>query len=1281
MAQLALGAAAAGVGFLVGGPAGASIGWAVGAAAGGYLFAESSVAEGPRLQELRVQTSALGLPVALLVGTVRAAGNVIDISELRETRSEEDVGGKGGPSNTQVTYSYEVDVDIALGEALLGPIVGVRRIWANGQLVYDVGSTASAGALFVSAEFARGLVVYPGSTDQLPDPTFEALRGVGAVPAYRGLAHAVISGLRLEQYGRALPNLEFEVVCSGAPVGPARLTDSPTLSPSGPRGTVLSEPHYLTGLAGGVIRRWRAGRVDLYALDGTYLGDDEPSDLEAGLPADWGPITALDNAKFSTPLAEGGALYLQNGVVPAPGETTAGRLFVQGAGGSVDVAGPWVGRNLVGVAPCHDNVHFVVLHLSAANADPRYDLCRWTGREVEVLRSGASDHPVPGLLGSGVGYGRGSNLITAGGNWTPSALALEPGLQHVWLVQMPIVGFTYSVRVFAIDEAGELRLVHTFSEVFASDLTYIDWSPTVIADAGLCAVAVGVHVYVYSRADRLAPAQPLLADVVAGLGARVGLPGAQLDVSLLSGTVDGLLANRAGITARGVLEALRSVHFFDARESADRLQFVPRGGAAVATLGSADLAAPDEATGAAWAATRSQWSELPQRLTVRYLARDAAYVPGAQTAVRGAAATGVEAELELPLALADQAAADVAARLLYDLWVGRTERRFATSRRWAHLEPADPLVFAPDGVTVRLRITEQRVAAGVCEFTAVDEEAATYAITGAAQATPFAPTSLEPAGPTRLALLDIPMLRDGDDDAGLYVAAGGYAAAWSGASLWRSADEGATWQAVERLGRGTPIGTTETALPAAPVGAVWDLSSVLEVRLPATAVLASAAEATVYAGANALAVGGEVLQYAAAESLGAGRWRLTRLLRARRGTELEAAVSKAAGARVVVLDAAALVRVECSLADRGRVLHWRAASDGQPLLDAPVQRVAHQAVGLRPYPPVQLRAARLPSGDVLIGWEAQSRLGEGWLDGADAPLGESSEAYRLEILQSPAGPVLRSFDVAGARSQTYASASVVADFGAAPAALTVRVAQVSEQYGAGAPAQETLSLLRSGEAPAAVLLHLNGSLDSAGQFAVAPVMRAGTAAYDTVNKVFGSASLACNGSTMCAEVPYIAELNLSATDFTIEAWLSRDVVAGNKPALAQWDGAATSGRVWRIRGTGANPGGIVFEYQTESNTTKTLTGPNNITASATAFSHVAVVRSGTSLVLYVGGVAVAAAFEPEALKSATMPLTLGAVPFGAGATDYQAVKIDELRVVRAAMYSGAFSPPAAEFSF
>lgn len=206
--------AGAAAGFFIGGPEGARLGWMAGGLIGGAMQGPNELPPvfGPRLGDLKVQTSTYGVAIPRVYGTARIAGNIIWSTDIIETPTTVTVesGGKGGGSaseQTQTTYSYSQSFAVGLCE---GPITGVRRVWANGKLIWTAADDADASSITASAGIS--LTVYLGTEDQLPSALQESYEGVGDVPGYRGLAYVEFTNLQLAQFGNRTPNMEFEVV-------------------------------------------------------------------------------------------------------------------------------------------------------------------------------------------------------------------------------------------------------------------------------------------------------------------------------------------------------------------------------------------------------------------------------------------------------------------------------------------------------------------------------------------------------------------------------------------------------------------------------------------------------------------------------------------------------------------------------------------------------------------------------------------------------------------------------------------------------------------------------------------------------------------------------------------------------------------------------------------------------------------------------------------------------------------------------------------------------------
>lgn len=184
------------IGGVIGGPIGAMIGSMAGQAIDRELLFKPKGREGPRLNELKVQTSSYGTPIPKLFGTLRVAGSVIWATDLVEHRHRE--GGKGRPTVT--SYSYTASFAVALSAR---PVLSVGRIWADGKLL-----RGAAGDWKVRTGFR----LHKGGEDQAVDPLIASAEGIGLAPAHRGIAYVVLEDLELADYGNRIPSLSFEVV-------------------------------------------------------------------------------------------------------------------------------------------------------------------------------------------------------------------------------------------------------------------------------------------------------------------------------------------------------------------------------------------------------------------------------------------------------------------------------------------------------------------------------------------------------------------------------------------------------------------------------------------------------------------------------------------------------------------------------------------------------------------------------------------------------------------------------------------------------------------------------------------------------------------------------------------------------------------------------------------------------------------------------------------------------------------------------------------------------------
>jgi hypothetical protein len=306
------------------------------------------------------------------------------------------------------------------------------------------------------------------------------------------------------------------------------------------------------------------------------------------------------------------------------------------------------------------------------------------------------------------------------------------------------------------------------------------------------------------------------------------------------------------------------------------------------------------------------------------------------------------------------------------------------------------------------------------------------------------------AGPTTLRMVELPGLSGGAATAPVvFVAGAGVSSGWRRAGFELSNDLGATFVDGGMLSAPTRMGVVASALPAGPTAA-WDCHNHVDVTLLGEHMwLEGRNDAAVLAGANMALLGKELFQFGIAEAIGPGRFRLSRLLRGRRGTE-RAVGDHGPGEAFLLLDPPGPVALEVGGERVGQVLLARPA--GAFDMGAASQSLSLSGLSLLPFEPVHLRISR--EGDDLVAhWLRRSRGGFSWQDYVDAPLAEALEAYRVRI--SLDGVLVREVETGEARYR-YSGVDRVVDGGGLYAHF--EIAQLSAVSGPGFAATAGISI-------------------------------------------------------------------------------------------------------------------------------------------------------------------------------------------------------------------------------
>jgi hypothetical protein len=529
----------------------------------------------------------------------------------------------------------------------------------------------------------------------------------------------------------------------------------------------------------------------------------------------------------------------------------------------------------------------------------------------------------------------------------------------------------------------------------------------------------------------------MLASVIADICREAGV--ANFDVSAVTGVVRGFHVN-GGESSRAALQPILLAHGIDAVERDGCLRFVPRDGLVKRTLGREHLAVGNEVQG--FETLRLAQAELSGRLRLSHVEAGSDYATATAEASLADAQGNTASDSEFPMSLTRAEGRAIAERWLAESVVSRDTARFALPPSLGDLGPGD-VIRMDDGRAEPKRWRIDRVErAGAVTVDAVRVEPGVYRQAATNEDDGFV-GRYNPPLPVWSLFLDLPLLKGDEQPHAPFLAA--TAKPWPGSVVaYSSIEETGGFELNTTLLRRAFVGRTETPLHRARPGVI-DRGAPLRIRLK-DASLRSVGLKALLAGGNALAIGDgslenwEVIQFSKAVPVDKDLWDIGDRLRGQAGTDGIMPEVWPKGSVVVMLDGAAQ-QVALPPSARGQERFWRIGPARRAFDDPSYRALMTQArgIGLRPYAPCHLRA----QGRALS-WIRRSRVeGDGW-DGAEIPLGEVRERYRVRILRD--GVVLHEADVS---VPEYTVPEQVWNDAASGGAFVAAVAQLSDQFGPG----------------------------------------------------------------------------------------------------------------------------------------------------------------------------------------------------------------------------------------
>lgn len=1056
--------------FTMGGPVGAIQGAALGSSLGGWIDPPPGPnLRGPTLDDKTFQSTAYGVSIPSLYGTIATSGNVfyLENNEYKAVESTERTGGKGGSSGTYTTTTYYATFAVALSEAVPGSIV--RRIWAGGKLIYSTINN-DLGTLLQSAKNGVRFTFYDG-TQELPDSRMEAVVGVGSTPSYEGTAYIIFYDFDLTDYGNGLAGCPIKVELSAAPIklelsGIRRTAFTDILDATASRHSLL--PLTMQGSIAQCLRVV-GGNVELsqrlITFNGgsnlaTITGSEEDSQV--------GFITGY-SSRSSYCLTE---RWIIDDEYEEKSASLEGRKII------------FPFRSDFDSYRTGGDFHAVYDH---------------PGGTWFILRASVDQTNPPPL----------SSIL-----WNAS-----DSLFSNYLLEIDIGGFgalafdTYLDRMISIIGDGNVRVYSTDDWQKSQDFMVSEASGAVCAvyengfvyavcsdrdriNSGFIDVAVididaktanrfSISVPVYSGASALGPfvskAGPVLCIgntsdggfvnfyYINLMGVMQGITGVSLqgvvaaelsasgispefyDLSELSDDyLDGYRVTGPG-SARGALGPLQVAHLFDFVEHGYTLKAVKRGAdpAIEIPLMHMDARSSGQAAGVVIQREFETESQLPSRYSLTFLDFNREYDSNTEYADYPSRSFNERNE-QLAIVMTSDKAAKLADVIINLAWVERASFVFTLPQAYLGLKPALVVrLEVVSGVWVVARINSVTYTADQrLEVNAKLAEPALYQ-SGAVGAVIEPPSGVIPfVGNSTAIVLDIPLIDDLYDQPGYRVAMYGEGS-WPGAVFFKSVDQGQTYAAVQNFTQECVCAQVMNLLTAND-GFIIDRINNLRINT-IKGEFTGVTEAQMMTGKNYCAYGmpgrWEIICYAGSELQVDGTRVLSTLIRGMRGTEWATGLHQA-GDILVLLDAAGISFIGENLSTVGFTgMRYRAVTVGQNFAESSEHSFDYLGTNLKPLSPVQPRKQRV-GDDWDFSWVTRTRFSSNfWLTGAQ-PLNEPVMRWQIALFSGGiAGRVVEVFS----EQYSYTAEQQVEDFGAVQLSVTAIIRQFSSRVGFGFP--------------------------------------------------------------------------------------------------------------------------------------------------------------------------------------------------------------------------------------
>ena len=539
--------------------------------------------------------------------------------------------------------------------------------------------------------------------------------------------------------------------------------------------------------------------------------------------------------------------------------------------------------------------------------------------------------------------------------------------------------------------------------------------------------------------------------------AEAALVGLDVDTTAVTKTARGY-AIKDDATPRGVIEDLCRIYGIDHCQVDGVYKFWERTNTSVLTVNEDHVGALLKSSGFPMDQVEELVADeidLPNSITVNYLAFDASYRQGSQRIDMPLDSTESISEqaVSTNAALTDNEGAQAADVLLREARESQNVYTFSLPPYYARLHPGDVITIPLEGGQT-LKVVIEEIEDDLVMKVKAHKRTIEYSSDAVGVATPDNTGTWLTRSKGFFVPLDTNMLRDNtaDNDGGWY-----FGAYYRGVNepdsllVYRSLSNGDSYDQWATMTGWIGVGVMLDALPDVTSPYVIYYGATFDFAMYGGTPPASVTDTQFIDGGITVAVecstgDWEIVLIKTITDNGNGTYTATDLVRGYRGTENFTGLH-ASGNRIVFLDSTFMGR---STDEQLNVLQkFVAVATNDEFDSSRAISFTNESHGLWPYCPVHITGSRDTGGTetLTVSWVRQSRYNYSWIDGTETvALNETSEGYEVELYE---GATLRR-TITGITSQstTYTLAQYTTDAGGSPTvipALTAIVYQISQE--------------------------------------------------------------------------------------------------------------------------------------------------------------------------------------------------------------------------------------------